>query len=202
VSAGEAFERVASVVVAVAEGALRDRGLHRVALVDDGGPEAALAARFLERLGPGRLVRVVGAEDEPGGVAAGEERRRFRARLVEGALAAHPASKTVLLLNGPLPPEPLLPLGDLWASEVEALHGACSAPAEIAALAAQAGGFAELDGALRALIDGRDPDGLAALGGPVRAGVERKLAAGAAARRWPLLVPRMGSRTLGMDLFE
>jgi hypothetical protein len=202
VSAREARARVAAVVGAVAAQALRERGARRVALLDDGGAEAALAARILEgELGSAGVVRVRG---RAGGAPhrAAEERRRYRARLLEDALPAHPASKTALLLGGELPPEPLLPLGDLWASEVLALQGGWSAPPEVAALAAAAGGSEALDDALRRRFDRRDPAGLDALPAAAAAEARRLLAAGAPSRRWPRLVPRLGARTLAADLFE
>jgi hypothetical protein len=202
VSSAAALERVGSVLRAVAAQALRDRGLERIALLDDGGPEAALAARLLGAAGEGTLV-VVSGPGEPGDEPRlAEERRRFRARLVEGALTAHPVSKTVLLLSLLPPPEPLLPLADLWATEVEALQGAWSAPADLLALAGAAGGVAALDCALRAWADGRRPDGLDALPEPSRSEVRRRLLLGAAGRRWPVLVPKLGPRTVGADLHE
>ena len=198
-----ALERVGQVVGAVAAQALRDRGLRRVALLDDGGPEAALVARILaSALGAEAVVRVRGDAAEGAPHRMAEETRRFRARLVDDALAASPASKTVLLLGGELPPEPLLPLGDLWAAEVQALAGSWSAPAEIVRLAEAAGGIAILDAALARLLDARDPAGLDLLPGAAAAEARRMLAAGAASRRWPRLVPKLGVRTLGADLFE
>lgn len=205
--------RVAEVVGAVARQALADRGLRRIALLDDGGPEAALAARLLARtLGEDAVVRVTAdaAGVEPflplaGGVPrerVDEEVRRFRARLLDGALAAHPGSKTALLLGGALPPEPLLPLGDLWATDAAALAGGWSAPPEVAALAEAAGGIDALDAALRGWVDGRDPAALDRLPRDAAAGVRARLAAGRASRRDPRIVPKLGGRTLCLDLAE
>lgn len=205
--------RIAEIVGAVARQALADRGLSRIALLDDGGPEAALAARLLGRtLGDGALVRVTmdGAGVEPflphpGAVPrwrVEEEVRRLRARLMDGVLPAHPASKTALLLGGELPPEPLLPLGDLWATDVAALAGGWSAPPEVAALAEAAGGIDALDDALRRRIDGRDARGLDGLPREAAAGVRARLAAGSAARRNPRIVPKLAGRTIGIDLME
>jgi hypothetical protein len=198
----DAYVRVAAVIGAVAAAALRDRRLARIALLDDGGPEAELAARILGgAVGTGAVHRVT---DGGGGPDARtrEEGRRYHARLLEGALTAHPASKTVLLLSGELPPEPLLPLGDLWATDVEALCGAWSAPEPLRLLAATAGGIGALDAALRRRFDERDPDALSVLPPTVRADVEDRLAAGAPSRRWARLVPKLGVRTLAADLFE
>jgi hypothetical protein len=152
----DARRRLAELVGAVTARALADRGASRVALLDDGGPEAELAAGLLAAtLGAARVVRVAETGpllepllrlDEGGDPSrAADEARRTLARLVPDAVAAHPANKTALLLGASLPPEPLLPLGDLWASEVAALQGGWSAPPEVAALAEAAGGIEALD---------------------------------------------------------
>ena len=210
---GRAEARIAEVVGAVARQALADRGLRRVALLDDGSAQAALAARLLARtLGQEAVVRVraEGIDPEPYLAEVPHralwrvegEIRRVRAWLLEDALPADPANKTALLLGGGLPPEPLLPLGDLWASEVLALAGECSAPPEVAALAQAAGGIPALDEALRARVDGRDPAGLDRLPPDVRDQVGRMLARGRASRRDPRIVPKLGVRTLCIDLME
>jgi hypothetical protein len=204
--------RVAEIVGAVARQALADRGLSRIALLDDGSEQADLAARLLAHgLGEAAVVRVTvtAAEVEPllpawPGVPrdrVDDELRRMRARLTD-ALPAHPASKTELMMGGPLPPEPLLPLGDLWASEVAELAGAWSAPGPVMRIAQQAGGIEALDDALRAYVDCRDPAGLDALPAEAADAVRRALAAGRAGRMYPTIVPKVGARTLGVDLFD
>jgi hypothetical protein len=218
--------RVREVVTAVVKQAIADRRAVRVALLDDGSPEADLVARWLsEALGAGglvtvhledpglesvlQLVRTVagrGADrsgETPGGVldTANEVRRLF-ARLVPGAVPANPVNKTALLLGGSLPPEPLLPLGDLYASEIQSLTGRWSAPQSVRSLAQACGGIERLDTALREYIDRRDPDGLAMLDARIRNEVLSALGAGRASRVSGLIVPKLGSRTLGADLFE
>ena len=205
--------RIAEIVGAVARQALTDRGASRIALLDDGGPEAELAARLLAAvLGAERVVRVTSADGEvesvlhlaPGGDVErlGEELRRLRARTTVDAVPAHPANKTALLLGGELPPEPLLPLGDLWATEVAELAGGWSAPPEVRRIATLAGGIETLDAALRAWADGRDAVALGALPAEAADAVARALAAGRASRLNPRVVPKVGTRTLGVDLFE
>lgn len=214
-SAEGRLRRLGEVVGAVARQALAERGLRRVALLDDGGPEATLAARLLEAaLGADAVVRVRAAAGEveplllPGGPGeadperAAEELRRLRARLVPGALPAHPASKTALLLGGEIPPEPLLPLGDLWAAEAAEFCGGWSAPAAVRRLAEAAGGIEALDAALRGWIDRRDPAALDALPRDAARGVRDAFAAGRASRLAPRVVPKLGTRTLYADLFE
>jgi len=205
--------RIGEIVGAVARQALADRGAARIALLDDGGPEAELAARLLEAaVGAERVARVTAGNAEvesllhlaPAGDAerAREEVRRMRARLVADAVPAHPANKTALLLGGELPPEPLLPLGDLWASEVAELAGRWSAPAQVQRIAALAGGIEALDAALRAWADGRDASALARLPPGAADAVMRALDAGRASRLHPRIVPKIGTRTLTIDLFE
>jgi hypothetical protein len=205
--------RVAEIVGAVARQALADRGASRIALLDDGGPEAELAARLLaDALGADRVVRVTAGDGEVESVLhlapdgdrerLGEELRRMRARLTEDAVAAHPGNKTALLLGGELPPEPLLPLGDLWATDVAELAGRWSAPPGVRRIAALAGRVEALDAALRAWADGRDAAALAALPPEAAEAVARALAAGRASRLHPRIVPKIGTRTIGVDLFE
>jgi hypothetical protein len=206
--------RIGEAVGAVARQALIDRGAQRLALLDDGSPEAGLAARFLAAvLGDDAVVRVSleGAEVEPllhllpSGVSherLQDEARRLKARLLEGALTAHPANKTELLLGAALPPEPLLPLGDLYAGEVAGLCGGWSASAEVRALAEAAGGVDALDSALRRWLDGRDPAGLDGLPAEAAEQVKRRFRAGRAARLAPRIIPKLGTRTLGVDLLE
>jgi hypothetical protein len=209
----DARRRLAELVGAVTARALVDRGASRVALLDDGGPEAELAAGLLAAsLGAARVVRV--AETGPlldpllrleeGGdpSRAADEARRTLARLVPDAVAAHPANKTALLLGDSLPPEPLLPLGDVWAGEVARLAGGWSAPPAVRAMADAAGGVDRLDAALRARVDGRDPTALEALPAEAAARVRNAFEAGRAGRLYPRIVPKLGARTLFVDLWE
>ncbi len=205
--------RIAEIVGAVARQALADHGARRIALLDDGGPEAALAARMLaSTLGADAVIRVTVTDremesvlhvaPEVSGDRAAEEMRRMKARLVEDAIPAHPANKTALLLGGEMPPEPLLPLGDLWASEVAELAGAWSGPPDATMAASLLGGIEALDGALRGFVDRRDPSALAALPREVAWVVTGALARGRPSRLHPRIVPKIGARTLGVDLFD
>lgn len=208
----EGARRIAEVVGAVARQALADRGKTRIALLYDAGPEAQLAGAILrDQLGAERVACVTAADVDVKPLArvlaadshrVDDEVRRMRARLMDDALPAHPGNKTALLLGGELPPEPLLLLGDLWATDVAPLAGGWSAPAEVAALAKEAGGIEALDGALRRLIDGRDAAALDVLRPDLAERVRAMLAAGSASRRHPRLVPKLGARTLCADLFE
>jgi hypothetical protein len=204
--------RLVELVGAVARQALADRGARRVALLDDGGPEAALAAELLvSTLGEDGVVRVTAGfaevepllravEADPERVA--EEARRMRARLVDSAVVAHPASKTVLLLAERMPPESLLPLGDVYAGEVARITGGWSGPAAVRALADAAGGVDALDAALASWLEARDPAGLDALAPATAARVRAAFTAGRAERTHPRVVPKLGRRTLFVDLWE
>ncbi|HEX8245940.1 MAG TPA: hypothetical protein VF541_20670 [Longimicrobium sp.] len=205
--------RIAAIVGAVARQALADRGAARISLLDDGSPEAELAARILAAtLGADAVIRVTAGDGEMESVLhlapevsparVRDEMRRMKARLVPGAVTANPANKTALLLGGELPPEPLLPLGDLWASEIAELAGGWSAPEPVRRLAEQAGGIEALDGALRGWTDRRDAAAPGGLPPEAADGVMRALAAGRASRLHPRIIPKIGTRTLGADLFE
>jgi hypothetical protein len=205
-------ERVAWAVRSVCAQALADRGLPRIALLDDGGPEAALAMRMLAQVGAEPPVRVTAARGEVESILhllgaserqiGGEDVRRLKAAGLTDALAANPINRTALLLCGGVPPEPLLPLGDLYASEVAAMTGRWSAPPEVREIARAAGGVEELDDALRRWIDRRDPRGLDGLPPHAAEAVRRAFHAGRPARTWPHVVPKLGYRTLGVDLHE
>src|SRR5690606_41663619 len=160
-------ERIASVIGEVLRQAVRDAGAAGILVLDDGSPEARLVLEWsVAALGESAVRRAgmptaaqVGAAlpalapDAPG--AALEELHRCRARLIareHDLLLAHPANKTALLLGGTIPPEPLLPLGDLYASQVEALAGACTLPSSVEASVEIAGGTGPVDAALQALL--------------------------------------------------
>ncbi|HET7276122.1 MAG TPA: hypothetical protein VFI91_13215 [Longimicrobiaceae bacterium] len=205
--------RLGDVVAAVVQQAMRDYGVSRIALLDDDSPEAELLARILhERLAPGSVVRITDAADlDPvlhalgADLSQGEvrtEARRLRARLIADSIAASPGNKTALLLGGPLPPEPLLPFGDLYASDVEQLTGGWSAPPSVRALAQQAGGIGPLDEALREWAEGRNPEWGSELSDQLRTSIASALAAGRASRITHHVVPKLGSRTLAVDLYD
>lgn len=219
-------QRSAAIVGGVMRQALADAGAPLLVLLDDGSPEAILARDWCTaELGANfvALARGAGGDREVDeAVLAGlavrdmrgletavveEEVLRLDARLIarngDGGLLANPANKTALVLARRPVPEPLLPLGDLYASDVLALAGGWSAPAPVRALAKQAGGIEVLDGVLRAHFDERRPleEAVARLPEAARAAVAQAIEAGRFARRHVGLVPKLGPRTLGLDLF-
>lgn len=199
--------RLGDILERVIRRRLRDEGARRLALIDDGSPECHLLTRMLEpRLGTESLIKVsqnprlldsllheLGPDHRREDVAAAA--LSLQARLVEDSIAASPLNKTALLLSGSLPAEPLLPLGDVYASEVEQLAGDWSAPEPVRDLARSAGGINELDQILRGWAEGRCSD-------PLPDAVKSALARGRASRISTHVVPKMGSRTLTVDLTE
>lgn len=210
-------EHVAAVIAAVIAGAVRTSGAKGVVLLDDGSPEAGLAA-FCARQAVGddavwcatattpvALGMVTAAAESTAVPQIAVELQRAAARVLchrHDALAAHPANKTALLLAPPTPPETLLPLGDLYADDVRSLQGAWSAPPTVCDLAELAGGIDALDRALRRLLERRENARTAFEDLPTAAqrGVAEALATTAFHRRYIGLVPKLGERTLGIDL--
>jgi hypothetical protein len=128
----------------------------------------------------------------------------LRAAREQGALVAHPVNRTALLLGGRPPWADLLPLGDVWASQVERLTGRWSAPANVEACVAAAGGVGALDEALSRLLDRREAERDAVRDLPEEAAAEvlRLYARGRPFRLRPRVVPKLSARTLGIDLFD
>jgi hypothetical protein len=192
--AGERERRLASVVAGVCAAALQDAGAVAIALLHPETPEAALLRRWLTPaagIPELRPLRAAAEMPEPGTRPA-------------ATLLASPATKSVLLLGGALPLVDLLPLGDVWTSQVAELAGAWSGPEHVAALASAAGGMEVLDAALMRLVDRRfeREEAMAGLAPEVAAEVLRLYDAGRHFRLRPRLVPKLAARTLGIDLFD
>lgn len=83
----------------------------------------------------------------------------------------------------------------------ELARGAALSP-EIERVAALAGGLGALDDALRGWIDRRDPSTLDRLPAEAAQAVRTALLAGRASRLNPRIVPKVGARTLGIDLYD
>jgi hypothetical protein len=211
--------REAPIIVEVVRGVLRDRGAGGLVLVTPPGPEATLlegwfttAAIPVLRPGPRQVARLLdafrdagpaGDAGEDGGAAEQEEAWRAAGRVLahrEGFLPAHAVNRTALLLLGAaLPPEPLLPLGDMPASRVLELTGACSLPEPFGALGRDPAAVAAVDRFL-AHREGRLPGDAPPLPAPLEAGILRRLAAGRWAMGAAVVIPRLGARTPGADL--
>ena len=116
------------------------------------------------------------------------------------ALKVSAASKTELLLAGATAAADLYPLGDLYASELVPF-GAGELPADLADLVAAAGGIDGLDGTLRRLLDERRPVDAAFAGLPhIRDAVMTRLQKTRFRRSQLGVVPKLGARTIGIDL--
>lgn len=129
------------------------------------------------------------------------ERARDTSRGTELAIVG-PANKTALLLGAETRAD-ILPLGDLYYSHVQELAGEAAFPQEFAQLAGTCGGMAALDGALQAYFDGRLPWEVATSRLTIAARRQLRAALDAARfRRQRIgIVPKLGSRTLGIDLY-
>jgi len=205
------------VIGAVARQALRDSECSELALLDDDGPEARLALDWLSTELGRDAVRPVraGPDVEPllqqlaaarGGSAvhgdARTELRRMLARLQDGALVANPVNKTAVLLGGEVPPDAFLPFGDLYASEIAEVAGGFTLPAAVATIADAFGYVGELDALLRSRFDRRDASALEHLPPEIRDMLEHALERGRFSRLWARTVPKLGPRTIGIDLSE
>lgn len=117
-------------------------------------------------------------------------------------LVLDPVNKTSLLL-GDVPQADVLPLGDLYASQVIELAGDAALSSTSAELAAVCGGTDLLDLALERFFDQRMdwPAATSQLSAHARDRLKHALEAARFRRARVPLVPKLGSRTLGIDLF-
>jgi hypothetical protein len=199
--------RVERVIRGVCAAAVHASDAGGVVVLDDWTPEGELVYEWLVReLGEARVWRAASLSSNVQGLTAAEAQEigAWRAARVDGALIAHPANRTALLLGGRLPVADLLPLGDVWASEVEVLTGRWSGAAAVETLAAAAGGVAALDATLRRLLEqGTDErTATAALPPDVAEELLRFYERGRWSRLRPRTVPKLGTRTIGIDLFD
>jgi hypothetical protein len=115
-------------------------------------------------------------------------------------LTVSAASKTELLLAGPAAPANLYPLGDLYSSEL-ASWGVAELDDRVRDLAQEAGGLEHLDRVLRKLLDERRPADAAFADLPhIRDAVLTRLQNTRFHRANLGLVPKVGARTIGIDL--
>jgi hypothetical protein len=209
--------RIRSVIGAVARQALRDAGCSEIALLDDQGPEARLAFDWLAtELGQGAVHPIrIDPDVEPLlqqlGASSGDPTRhretrlevqRMFARLRPDSLVANPVNKTAILLGGELPPDAFLPFGDLYASEIEEFAGGFTLPPSVAAVAEACGSVHRLDAVLRDRFDRRDPSAFERVAPEVRDMLVGALERGISSRRSARTVPKLGPRTIGVDLAE
>lgn len=207
-AAGARIERV---VRGVCAGAVRTGGAGGIVVLDDWTPEGELVYEWLVReLGETRVWRAASLAANVQGLNAAEAQQVGAWRkAATGALVAHPANRTALLLGGRLPRADLLPLGDVRAAQVESFTGRWSAAPEVEALAVALGGAAALDRAVDSLIEGWH-DGIPRAAVPhaavaeqiVQEQIVRLYERGRQSRMRPRVVPKIATRTIGIDLFD
>ena len=165
--------RIAFIVRGVVRQAMQDAGVQHVSIIGNGARHD-LVARWCE----------VTPTDAP----------------TSGALLLSTASKTELLLAG-VPRADVHPLGDLYASELEPFCGRIGVGPPADGLAERAG-LPALDLALRRLLDERrDPEAAFAHVPKIRNDVLQLLERTRFHRGRIGVVPKIGARTLGIDLF-
>ncbi len=210
-------DRITRVVVAVVAEAIRDADAHGVVLASSPRPETALlerwftAAAITVKTPDAEVVRAVAASLEAslGGdtsdavVRWNDEALRAAARVIanrEGLIPVSAANKTELIWDERFPPEPLLPLGDLYASQIYTLTGACTAPPPLVDI--EPDRLRAVDTAIARVVE----DGVRADVAFAELPSELRDAAFSAMQRsaWkgtlPPVVPKLSRRTLGVDL--
>lgn len=205
-AAAARIERVVRGVCAAAVRTGGAGGAGGIVVLDDWTPEGELVYEWLVReLGEARVWRAASLAANVQGLNAAEAQQVGAWRkAATGALVAHPANRTALLLGGRLPRADLLPLGDVRAAQVESFTGRWSAAPEVEALAVALGGAAALDRAVDSLIGGWH-DGIP--GGAVsHAAVAEQIVQlyerGRQSRMRPRVVPKIAAHTIGIDLFD
>lgn len=188
---------VAAVIGGVVAAAARDAGRSRIVVVDQAPPESGLLERLL-RDGPfGLTVERVSGSD------ADDARARARRTAGRDGLVVDPVNKTVAVLFPELLAEPVLPLADLYATQLRALAGDWSAPEPCRELIDRVGGVDAVDRFLTRHLDERRPldEALSTIpDSAARAALRGRFLAGWWWRRRVGVVPKLGSRTLGIDL--
>jgi hypothetical protein len=180
-------ERIGRIVTAVIAEAVRVTGRAGIVVACDGSPEARLLTSWCRA-----FLSVPVRTRETGDDESGHSE----------FLAAHPANKTALLLGRNFPLEPLLPLGDLYASQVKELTGGYNLPDQVQSLAEAAGGINALDAALQLRFESWLPAEQAAepLPKAARGPFLEAVRAGRFWRERAGLIPKLSARTIGIDL--
>lgn len=194
------LERVALVVAGVIAAAARDARRTRLIVLGHDAPEGVLLERCLGLAGID--LPVEGVATGQAGWTSDDARARARRLAGDDGLLLNPANKTVAVLFPDALAEPVLPLADLYAGQIARLAGGWSAPGRARDLFERAGGVEAVDAFLAAHLDERRPleDSLAGVPEPAASELRDRLAAGWWWRRRLGVVPKLGHRTLGLDL--
>ena len=164
--------RAAFIITGVVRQAMADAGTRDLALVEPQSPASKLIERWC-------------------GVTF---------TIADTALKVSAASKTELLLATDAPFADLYPLGDLYASELAAFGVSMSAN-DLQDFVHAAGGIEKLDGALHKLLDERRSADAAFADLPhIRDAVMTRLQKTRFRRAHIGIVPKLGARTIGIDL--
>lgn len=202
-------ERQGRIVAEVVAAEVARTRCHGVVLASPPGPEADLLGRWLpgtlplRRPDPGAVSDVAGALASAGAPGAHVEALAWQAvaqaqALSQGLLLLGTTNKTMLLLaDAPLPAR-VLPLGDVWATDVERWAGRATLPpvlrdatdAQVAAVEKSLGDYLQ-EGAAREVAF----TALGAMASPVLAALDA-----AEPHRRGLLVPKLQKWTAGSDL--
>jgi hypothetical protein len=173
--------RVSRIVAGVVSDALRTTGADAVILLDAESAEGRLLGLMLDQA----AIPQADYSD------------------VRGTLTAHPINKTALLVGNFIPRVDLLPLGDLYASQVSMLGGSWTGDEQVNRLAGEAGGIEALDAILMRLIEGRwTPAELRDVPAALCDGILAALSQSRFRRARAGLVPKLGTRTIGIDLLD
>lgn len=191
------------IVTGVVRQAVLDANAEGVVLLDDGSPEAKLLGNWLEPALGAWFYRIPGYGPDEAGREADARGKLHALAAEQNLLTASPVNKTVLLLAEVPVPEALIPLGDLYASEVGPLADGWRGARNVHSLEALCGGIEALDAALRARFEERTPlpEVLARLPEAARMPFAHALERGRFARSNVGIVPKLGTRTAGIDLF-
>lgn len=202
-------ERSGRIVAAVVVAEVARTGCRGVVLASPPGPEADLLAEWLpgelslRRPDAGAVADVAGALVVAGAPGSHVEALAWQAvaraqALSQELLPLGTVNKTTLLLEDAPLPARVLPLGDVWASDVERWVGRATLPTVLRN--ARPDEIVAVEEALRDhLQEGVPPDTafarLGTLGPPVRAALDA-----AERRRRGLVIPKLEKWTVGIDL--
>ncbi len=219
-------ERPFRIVSGVIREALRSSGRSEV-VVAGGGPEETVLVGWMEQAGipvatpdPGTVARAEGLALEPGPGSPSdpggsrdptrewEEGRTWFIRTLaaralarsRGALLLGTETKTLLLLGYHPTALPVLPLGDLYASEILELAGGCTLPPPLQGLSGEVIGG--VDSGLRAYLEEGLPrtDAFGTLPQPLPRVIPELLDRAGKSWRPTVLIPKLRRSTLGIDL--
>jgi hypothetical protein len=169
-----ADSRVAFIVRGVVQQVMRDSGRNVLRLLGETSPESDLIERWC-------------------GI-------RFSRDAT--ALTVSAATKTALLVAGVDQPVDVTPLGDLYLTEAARFHRAIRPTGSAAEFAKGAGSIEILDECLRRLLDERrDPEAAFAAAPHLREPVLLRMQHTRFRRARSGIIPKIGPRTIGIDLF-